>query len=379
MYLTAANGCDSTVTTNLTVNPAITGSQTFTLCAGQTVTVGTSTYTASGVYTDVLTATNGCDSTVTTNLTVNPTITGSQTLTLCAGQSVTVGSNTYNTSGVYTDVLTAANGCDSTVTTSLTVNPAIIGSQILTLCAGQTVTVGSNTYTTSGVYTDVLTAANGCDSTVTTNLTVNPAITGSQTITLCAGQSLTVGSNTYNTSGVYTDVLTAANGCDSTVTTNLNIENAIDISTSTSGETITSNATSATYQWIDCNNSNQPIASETNQSFTASVNGNYSVIVTQNACSDTSVCINISTVGISKLNNLVGITLYPNPTNSSFTISGIEINSTISIYSIIGELVKSIQSNENKTTIDLSDYSNGIYFIKIKNSTGEAIQKIIKQ
>ena len=225
--LTAANGCDSTVTTNLTVSPAITGSQTLTVCAGGMVMVGSSMYMTSGTFTDVLTAANGCDSTVTTNLTVSPAITGSQTLTVCAGGSVTVGGTTHSTSGTFTDILTAANGCDSTVTTNLTVSLAITGSQTLTVCAGGSVTVGGTTHTTAGTFTDVLTAANGCDSTVTTNLTVSPAITGSQTLTVCAGGSVTVGGTTHTTTGTFTDVLTAANGCDSTVTTNLTVSPAI--------------------------------------------------------------------------------------------------------------------------------------------------------
>jgi len=73
------------------------------------------------------------------------------------------------------------------------------------------------------------------------------------------------------------------------------------------------------------------------------------------------------------------ISIYPNPSNGVFTISGIEVNASINIYNAIGELVKSIQSTDNNTTVDLSDYSNGIYFIKIKNNKGEAIQKLIKQ
>jgi len=225
--LTAADGCDSTVTTDLTVKPAITGSQTLVECAGFSITVGTSTYTTTGIYTDVLTAADGCDSTVTTDLTVKPAITGSQTLVECAGFSITVGTSTYTTTGIYTDVLTAADGCDSTVTTDLTVKPAITGSQTLVECAGFSITVGTSTYTTTGIYTDVLTAADGCDSTVTTDLTVKPAITSSQTLVECAGFSITVGTSTYTTTGIYTDVLTAADGCDSTVTTDLTVKPAI--------------------------------------------------------------------------------------------------------------------------------------------------------
>lgn len=57
---------------------------------------------------------------------------------------------------------------------------SFVGStQSITLTDGQTLTVGSNTYTTadtSGTYQDILTAESGCDSVVTTNLTVLTAI-----------------------------------------------------------------------------------------------------------------------------------------------------------------------------------------------------------
>ena len=222
-------GCDSTVTTNLTVSPAIAGSQSPILCAGGNITVGANTYSVTGVFTDVLVAFNGCDSTVTTNLTVLPAVTGSQVLILCDGGSVTVGANTYTTTGIYTDVFVAGafNGCDSTATTDLTILPPVTASQTITLCYGGSITVGGNTYTSAGIYTDVFVAGafNGCDSTVTTNLTVNPDVTFNQTINVCYGGSVTVGGNTYTANGTYVDVLTgtALSGCDSTVTTNFTV------------------------------------------------------------------------------------------------------------------------------------------------------------
>ena len=226
---TAANGCDSTVRTNLAVSDAITGSQTVGLCSGQHLTVGSNTYTSSGTYVDVLSSmVSGCDSTLTTHLTISSGISNSQTVNLCVGQHLTVGSHTYASSGTYNDIFTAAGGCDSTVTTYLTVNPEITGSQTLTLCAGDHVTVGSHTYSASGTYTDVLTAASSCDSTVTTHLTVNAVVpAASQTLTLCAGQHISVGSNTYSSSGIYRDVIKAANNCDSSVTTYLTVKQVI--------------------------------------------------------------------------------------------------------------------------------------------------------
>ena len=187
-----------------TVAYPATRSMNASICSGQQLTVGTNTFNTTGTHTATLRTMNGCDSTVTIHLTVNAPITGSQTVKLCAGQDLIVGSHIYNSSGTYTDVLTAASGCDSTVTTHLTVNSAFTGSQTVALCAGGSITVGSHTYNATGTYTDVLTASGGCDSTVTTHLTVNSAITTSQTISLCAGQQITVGGYIhYSSSGTY--------------------------------------------------------------------------------------------------------------------------------------------------------------------------------
>ncbi|MEN9567950.1 MAG: hypothetical protein RLZZ69_3146, partial [Cyanobacteriota bacterium] len=51
--------------------------------------------------------------------------------------------------------------------------------------------------------------------------------------------------------------------------------------------TITSFANGATYQWLNCD-SNTLIPGATSISYTATANGNYAVIITQDACVDTS-------------------------------------------------------------------------------------------
>src|SRR5690606_1382106 len=68
------------------------------------------------------------------------------------------------------------------------------------------------------------------------------------------------------------------NGCESTNRLQVSVSiTHIDESVTNSSPTLTSNANGATYQWIDCNNGFAPIFGETNQSFTASANGNYAV------------------------------------------------------------------------------------------------------
>jgi len=55
-----------------------------------------------------------------------------QTLTICNGDSVVVGSNVYNSTGTYYAYFTTANSCDSVYMTNLTVKPAITSNQTVT-------------------------------------------------------------------------------------------------------------------------------------------------------------------------------------------------------------------------------------------------------
>jgi hypothetical protein len=380
--ITNAAGCDSTVTTNLTINQPTTGAQTLVECAGFSVTVGANTYNTTGIYTDVLTNAAGCDSTVTTNLTINQPTTSTQTLIECTGFTVTVGANAYNTTGIYTDVLTNAAGCDSTVTTNLTINQSTTSTQTLVECDGYSITVGTSSYNTTGVYTDVLTNAAGCDSTVTTDLTINQPTASSQTLEECDGFSITVGTNTYTTTGVYTDVFTNTVGCDSIVTTNLTVYAAIDTTVdNTSLPTLTANQIGATYQWIDCDNGNAPIAAATNQSYTATENGNYAVEITVGSCMETSACHNVENIGVNEIENN-SILIYPNPTNDFITVNITNIVGTVnySLTSIDGRLIEQKQNvTTNSMHIDLSNESKGIYLLKIGNNTSSNVYRVVKQ
>ena len=130
------------------------------------------TYTASGTYTYSTLNSNGCDSTATLNLTINPSTTSTSSATSC--DTYTWNGTAYTSSGTYTYSTTNSNGCDSTATLNLTIDNSVTSTNNQTVCNGGSYTINGNTYTSTGTYTDVFTAANGCDSTVTTNLTVSP-------------------------------------------------------------------------------------------------------------------------------------------------------------------------------------------------------------
>jgi Laminin B (Domain IV) len=218
-----ANGCDSVVTTTLLVNPVSVKSQSFTICQGGSITVGNSIYTQAGVYTDILKNFTNCDSTITTTIIVNPISIKNQTLTICPSGFVTVGTKTYNKAGVFIDTLKNFTNCDSIVTTTLIVNPISVKAQTLTICPSGSVTVGSKTYNRAGVFVDTLKNFTNCDSIITTTLIVNPISVKSQNLTVCQGSFITVGNKTYNRTGVFVDTLKNFNNCDSVVTTTLTV------------------------------------------------------------------------------------------------------------------------------------------------------------
>jgi len=217
---------------------------------------------------------------------------------------------------------------------------------------------------------------------VTTDLTINQPTSGTQTFVECAGFSVTVGTSTYTTTGVYTDVLTNAAGCDSTVTTDLTISTTIDNTVdNTSMPMLTANQSGATYQWLDCDNGNAPIVDATNQTYTATENGNYAVEVTIGSCTETSVCENVSNVNLNELEHN-SISVYPNPTNGILNINFENITGSVNytLTTIEGRLIKQQQNlSVNTISIDISNESKGIYLLKVDNNTSTHVYKIVKQ
>ena len=222
--LTNAQGCDSTVTLNLTITNSNTGSETVSECDSYTWNADGQTYTQSGQYTTILTNAQGCDSIVTLDLTITQPNTGSETVTECDSYTWNTNGQTYTQSGQYTEVLTNQNGCDSTVTLNLTITQPNTGSETVTECDSYTWNTNGQTYTQTGQYTEVLTNQNGCDSTVTLNLTINSSSSSTQTDTGLDSYTWSVNNQTYTQSGTYTAVIPNTSGCDSTITLDLTLQ-----------------------------------------------------------------------------------------------------------------------------------------------------------
>ncbi|HXR80467.1 MAG TPA: SprB repeat-containing protein, partial [Saprospiraceae bacterium] len=175
-------GCDSVVTTTLTVLPAIQIAQSSTTCD--------SAY--AGVFITFLNNPNGCDTMVTTTVTLLPSDTTVINLLSCNISSI----------GTTTQTLSNQSGCDSLIiTTTSWLPPADTTFLSQTTCDSSLL----------GVFPQILIAEDGCDSIVITIVTMAPSDTTYLSGISCDSASI----------GVFQNLLSNQIGCDSLVITNI--------------------------------------------------------------------------------------------------------------------------------------------------------------
>ena len=62
--------------------------------------------------------------------------------------------------------------------------------------------------------------------------------------------------------------------------------------------------------------------------------------------------------------------VYPNPVKDVLTVSG-EGMKQVTVYNALGQLVKTVNCNDNTVQINVSDLRNGMYFVNVVNNNGE--------
>ena len=227
-------GCDSINVLNLTIHQAFDISITIKSCEsynwnGQTITQS-GTYQYKG-----LTQFN-CDSSIQLNLTINKNSSSNLNLSVC--DSVNILGNTYNKAGAYTINTINKDGCDSTIILTLT----ILAQKIIENKSSCDSFLWNNQiYTQSGIYSNKNTNINGCDSTHQLNLTIHPSFKDNINAQDCKEYYWPSNNTTYNQSGIYQAKYNTNQGCDSTLTLNLTIHSDFEKS-----DSITTNTT---YQW----------------------------------------------------------------------------------------------------------------------------------
>ena len=176
------------------------------------------------------------------------------------------------------------------------------------------------------------------------------------TTTAAACNNYTWNGQTYTQSGVYTG--TTAN-C---ITQSLNLT--INPSTSSS----ISQTALDSYTWT-----------VNNQTYTTS--GAYTAVIPNAVGCDSTITLNL-TMSFTDINELSTskLSIYPNPTNGDFTITGLELVGTVSSLTLTdmnGKVVKVLDPKATK--FSMASIKPGVYFLNIISENKQEVLKIVKE
>ncbi len=360
--LTTSLGCDSFIVLTTTIKTSPTTNITQAICNGNSITFNGNTITTAGVYRDTLSTSLGCDSFIALTVTVKPKPTTNIVQSICQGSSIAFNGLNITTSGVYRDTLTTSLGCDSFILFTVKVNPRPTTNISRAICQGNSTAFNGQTITTAGTFRDTLTTSLGCDSFIVLTVNINPIKRTTQNLIVCQGNSVTVGTHIYTTTGNYVDTLQSSQNCDSIVSTNLtvnpNFSQSVTIVSDTNnicdGQLVRFTATAQNtganliYQWylngIQVGTNNAVFTSSTlhdNDAISVQIKSNATCLLNSIASSNT-IRIHVDTIGFSipKVEYCYGqnsiVNLHISPTNYSvFWKNGNDTFTTNNIDSIV--------------------------------------------
>lgn len=329
------------------------------------------TYTSSNTSATFLTSTSqGCDSVIRLNLTmnqINKSVTRSQSAL------------TANATGASYQWI----NCDSA---NVAISGATMQSFTPTASGNYAVVINNGTCTDTS---DCITFCIALDTSVTTGknqLLANATVDTYQWLNCDLGNTpvsgATKASFTPTKSGNYA-VVVSNNLCADTSSCYW-VCKSFDTTVTVKSGSISSGQSGAKYQWINCDNGNTLVQGATQQDYTPTESGNYAVVLSDSACSDTSSCKYVTAVGVESLSKIYGqkLSIYPNPTKGkvSIELNYSEDNLKVELFSINGQKLLS-KSLMNTSLIELNlDQPTGIYMLHVTNSVGDkAIVRIIKE
>lgn len=283
---------------------------------------------------------------------------------------------TYTQSGNLIDTLYNSNGIDTIIYINYTINKTKYDTFKQTIC--DSFTYKNTNYKNSGFYTFKYKSSANCDSFHTLNLTINKSSRDTLKLSSCTPYRWL--DSTYTKAGLYSRLYKTSKGCDSFKYLSLSIGMNKNVILQ-NGINFTSQADSVSYQWYRCNPWRR-ITNETKKTFTTNTKGSYAVVLDNGkGCRDTSDCIALYSSGFAT--TIEPITrIYPNPFNSNLTI---ELDKTyreisIKIYDLRGRQILNTQF-KNLATFDLrlEAISKGTYYLQIETETNTQFFNILKE
>jgi len=416
VVVTDFNGCKDSTTVSI-VNPSVVQSLAGTnknVCSGNAVTIGAtpsasggttpykykwtpatflnndtlanpvSTPTANITYTLKVTDKNGCTAQSNMNITITPppSVMVSQNDSICVGETANLAASA---SGAISYSWVPALSLNNPNIATPVASPAVTTTYIVT------VQFAGNCYNTASIKIVVYDL---------------PQITTSGDQTICEGDSLMLSANSalgisyswqppnllYNSTVSQPQTLplnqdtsfivsvTDIHSCVNTDTIYVVVNSVPTPAITENNGVLTSNYAIGN-QWYYNGTS---IPNETTQSYSPTLNGDYTVEVTINNCSGVSAQYNVIDVGVNNKVNKRQLQIYPNPTtgiiNVDINISGAD-NVYILFKDILGKILISEElkqdNNKIKTSFDLSRFRAGVYFVEVHSGQDMFFDKII--
>lgn len=381
--MVSVNWCDSITRTILTINPEC-FAISYNLCFGDSLFWAGNYISSNGVYIDSLTSSTGQDSILNMTLVVEPdyfVLSSNYAPQICYGDSLLIYGEYQSNTGEYYDTLQSVNGCDSLAMTRLVVMPLdTIRYNAVYLCYGDSVQINNSYIDTTTYLFDSLYNNQGCLFIVAREIIFSPSTPIIDTIYICEGDSVIINGDYYSSPESFSDTLTTQIGCDSIIQTYL-LYYEPDTTVTINNDSIISNSTEGSYQWIDCSNNFDLINGENSQLFQPNYEGSYAVILTFGSCADTSNCYSISPVGFVENNFEQNIAVFPNPTDGFLSIDMGEAYHSLDVTmsSNDGKVIFKKNYKERRFIELKIEEPAGIYFFVVSSGGKKAVIKVIKE
>lgn len=371
--LLTPKGCDSIVTTNLSVLPNSVTLLTDTFCEGDVYLFQGSVLDSAGIYTAHLPAANGCDSAITLSLGMYQRYDVIVYDSICEGSTYLFNGLEITEAGTYTADLFAITGCDSTVTLVLSMLPGYDTLLEATICEGSTYFFNGAEISTEGTYVAQLHSVNGCDSTITLTLQVLPLQLTEFYDSICEGETILFNGMELDAGGDYSFTVAGSNGCDSTVTLHITAT-VINASVTISNDTLFATG-NGSVQWIFCE-SGLPVPDADQPVFVPGFAGNFAAVFTNGNCTDTTACSYYT--ALPEQQHDFHVALFPNPASEKVTLwlrnyTG-PVNLTLR--NVIGEVLLQTEFI-SKTEISLQQVPAGLYFLYLSGNGMKAMEKLV--
>lgn len=152
----------------------------------------------------------------------------------------------------------------------------------------------------------------------------------------------------------------------------------VDVTVYQQNDTIFAALDSASYQWLHCDLNNMPISGANQQFFVPDSTGNYSVLISYNGCSDTSICefFFLDDSGMESVSSTNIFVLYPNPAMNQVSVlfSQDYLGSDYFIVNNQGKIVMQNRISQNKMVLNIDDLPSGLYWFSVKKEKSKAIK-----